>query len=46
MNDEYLSEDEMEEYIVDSFCELREELENKFNIRIWLGDDWEWEIEE
>lgn len=40
-----MSDDDMEDYIIDSICELREALEKKFNIKIWFGD-WSWDREE
>lgn len=40
-----MSDDDIEDYIIDSICELREELEKKFNIKIWFGD-WSWDREE
>ena len=31
--------DEVEEFIIDSFCELREDLEKQFNIKITFIED-------
>ena len=37
--------DEIEEEIIDSFTELREELENKFNIKIiFVEDCFDWDF--